>query len=108
MRFWKSYICSNKLDVQEGNLSFTQFNRISNQDREVTLDGIPALDSWDLIVSVHGNTNRNHDRTERPVVCRDKNHLRQQSRGVINVLDNVDLVPSNVQFPHQEALFVCA
>ena len=26
--FWKSYICSNKLDVQETNLSFTQFNRI--------------------------------------------------------------------------------
>ena len=23
---------------------------------------------------------------------------------MINVLDNVDLVPSNVQFPHQEAL----
>ena len=28
----------------------------------------------------------------------------QQSRGMFNVLDNVDLVPSNVQFSHQEAL----
>ena len=28
--FWKSYICSNKLDVQETNVSFTQFNRIRN------------------------------------------------------------------------------
>ena len=28
MRFWKSYICSNKLDVQEANFSFSQFNRI--------------------------------------------------------------------------------
>ena len=27
-----------------------------------------------------------------------------QSRGVINVLDDVDLVPSNVRFSHQEAL----
>ena len=30
LRFWKSYICSNKLDVQETDFSFTQFNRIRN------------------------------------------------------------------------------
>ena len=28
VRFWKSYICSNKLDVQETNCCFSQFNRI--------------------------------------------------------------------------------
>ena len=28
--FWKSYICSNKLDVQETNFSFTQLNRSRN------------------------------------------------------------------------------
>ena len=39
-----------------------------------------------------------------PVVCRDKNHVRHQSPGVINVLNNVDLVPSNVRFSRQEAL----
>ena len=33
------------------------------------LDGIPALDLWDLIVSVLGNIIQNHDRTGRPVVC---------------------------------------
>ena len=38
----------------------------------------------------------------KPVVCRDKNHV--QSRGMFNVLNNVDLVPSSVQFSHQEAL----
>ena len=32
------------------------------------------------------------------------NHGRKQSRRVINDLDNVDLVPSNVQSSHQEAL----
>ena len=26
--FWKSYICSDKFDVQETNFSFAQFNRI--------------------------------------------------------------------------------
>ena len=30
MRFGKSYICSNKLDVQETNCCFSQFNRIRN------------------------------------------------------------------------------
>ena len=30
LHFWKSYICSNQLDVQETNFSFTQFNRIRN------------------------------------------------------------------------------
>ena len=53
---------------------------------------------------VLGNTTQNHDRTRKPVVCRDKNHVRHQSRGVINALDNVDLVPSNVRCSHQEAL----
>ena len=59
---------------------------------------------WDLIVLVLGNTIQNHDRTVKPVVCRDKNHVQVQSRGMFNVLNNVDLVPSNVQFSHQEAL----
>ena len=43
-------------------------------------------------------------RTAKPVVCRDKNHVRHQSRGVINVLDNVDLVPSKVHSTLKEAL----
>ena len=41
-RFWKSYISSNA---------------------ELRLDGIPALDLWDLIFFVLGNTTRNLDRT---------------------------------------------
>ena len=104
--FWKSYICSNKLDVQEAILNFTQFNRsqIISLDAGLRLDGIPALDLWDLIVLVLGNTTQNHDRTVRPVVCPHTNHGRKQSRRVINDLDNVDLVPSNVQSSHQEAL----
>ena len=97
--FGKSYICSSKLDGQETNYSFTQCNRIRNHflDARLRLDGIPALDLWDLIVAVLGNTTQNHDRTVRPVVCPHANHGRQQSRRVINDLDNVDLAPSNVQ-----------
>ena len=73
--------------------------------------GISALDSWDLIVAVLGNTTQNHDRTGRPVVstseiCSPPHtiHKRKQSRRVINDLNNVDFMPSNVQSSHQEAL----
>ena len=45
-----------------------------------------------------------YDRTVKPVVRRDKNHVQGQSRGMFNVLNNVDRVSSNVQFSHQEAL----
>ena len=79
-------------------------SEIISLDAGLRLDGISALDLWDLIVLVHGNTTQNHDRTEKPDVCRDKNHVQEQSRGMFNVLDNVDLVPSNVRFSHQEAL----
>ena len=64
------------------------------------LDGIPALDLWDLIVSLLGNAIQTHERPGRPVVT-DKN---QRSQGMTNVLNNIDCVPSNVQSSHQEAL----
>ena len=67
--------------------------------------GIPALDLGDLIVLVHGNTTQNRDRTVKPVVCRDASHAqRKQSQRVLNDLDNVDFLPSNVHSSHQEAL----
>ena len=36
--FWKSYVCSNQLDVYESNLSFTQFNRIRNHFLECRIE----------------------------------------------------------------------
>ena len=56
VRFWKSYACSNQLDVSETNFSFAQFNRISNHlfGAGLKLEGIPALDLWDLILLVFG------------------------------------------------------
>ena len=69
------------------------------------MDGFPALDLWDLIVLVLGNTIQNHDRTGQPVVGRDTSHEpSKRSQGRFNVFNNVDRVPSNVQFSHQEAL----
>ena len=43
-------------------------SEIISLDARLRLDGIRALDLWDLIVSVLGNTTQNHDRTEKPVV----------------------------------------
>ena len=68
----------------------------------------------DLIVSVLGNTTQNHDRTERPVVTKSEAfspphtiHKRKQSQRVINDLDSVDFIPSDVRSSHQEGfLFV--
>ena len=95
-----SWMCKKQTSVWHSSTE----SEIISLDAGLRLDGIPALDLCDLIVLVLGNTNQNHDRTERSVVCRDKNHVRKQSRRVINDMDNVHLVPSNVQSSHQEAL----
>ena len=95
-----SWMCRKQTSVSHSSTE----SEIISLDAGLRLDGIPALDLWDLIVLVLGNTTQNHDRTERPVVCSHTNHGRKQSRRVIHDLDNVDFIPSNVQSSHQEAL----
>ena len=80
-------------------------------DAGLSLDGIPALDSWYLIVAVLGNTTKNRMERGDPLlnkreICSPPHtiHKRKQSQRVINDLDNVDFIPSNVQSSHQEAL----
>ena len=62
MRFRKSHVRANKLDVQETNFSFAQFNRIRNHffGCRIEVGWYPALDLWHLIVAVLGNTNQSH------------------------------------------------
>ena len=80
-------------------------SEIISLDAGLRLDGIPALDLWDLIVLVLGNTIQTHDRTVQPVVNCDKSHgPNKRSQGMFNVSNNVDCVPSNDQFSHQEGL----
>ena len=82
-------------------------SEIISMDAGLRLDGVPALDWWDLIVLVLGNTIQTHDRTEQPVVNCDKNHgPNKRSQGMTNVLNHIDCVPSNVNFSHQEALLI--
>ena len=75
-------------------------SEIISLDAGLRLDGIPALDLWDLIVVVLGNTNQSHKERGDPFM--NKNEVRstphtiqkrKQSQGVINDLDNVDIFP---------------
>ena len=43
-------------------------SEIISLDAGLRLGGTPALDLWDLIVSILGNTTQNHDRTGRLVI----------------------------------------
>ena len=75
-------------------------SEIISLDTGLRLDGLLALELWDLIVSVLGNMTQTTERTERPVII-DRSH---KSQGKINVLNIFECVPSNVQSSHQEAL----
>ena len=102
-----SWMCKKQTAVSH---SSTESDIIS-LDSGLRLDGLLALEMWDLIVSVFGNTTQNHGSAERPVVSTSEIcsplhtiHKCKQSRRVINNLDNVDCVPSNVNSSRQESL----
>ena len=91
-----SWMCKKQTSVSHSSTE----SEIISLDAGLRLDVIPALDLWDLIVSVLGNTIQTHERPGRPVVA-DKS---QRSRGMTNVLNHIDCVSSNAQSSHQEAL----
>ena len=92
-----SWMCKKQTSVSNSSTE----SEIISLDAGLGLDGIPALDLWDLIVSVLGNTTQTTERPGRPVII-DKSQRSQGEKK--NVLNNIDRVPSNVQFSHQEAL----
>ena len=70
-------------------------------DTGLRLDGLPALELCHLIVSVLGNASRVSDRSGEP----DNDvHKRHKSQKKIDVIQDIDSVPSNVQSARQEAL----
>ena len=80
--------------------SSTESENIS-LDTGLRLDGLPVLELWDLIVSVFGNVSRVSDRSGKP----DNDvHKRHKTQKKINVKENIDSVPSNVQSANREAL----
>ena len=72
-------------------------SEIISLDAGLRLDGIPALDSWDLIVAaLHGNTVQSNQ--ERRDLCTNfraaphKFETRKKSHGMLDDPDNVDFI----------------
>ena len=91
-----SWMCKKQTSVSHSSTE----SEIIYLDAGLRLDGIPALDLWDLIVEVLGNTNQSNQ--ARGVLCPNQREVRstphtiqkrKQSHGMINVLDNVDFFP---------------
>ena len=101
-----SWMCKKQTTVSH---SWTESEVIS-LDAGLRLNGIPALDLWDLIVAVlHGDTYRSNQERRDPCtnLVRAAPHklpIRKKSHGMIDDQDNVDFIPSNVNSSHQEAL----
>ena len=90
-----SWMCKKQTAVSHSSTE----SEIISFDTGLRLDGLPPLELWDLIVSVFGSVSQISDRTGRPVdIERNK-----KSQGKINVMQNIDSVPSNVQSSRQEA-----
>ena len=90
-----SWMCKKQTAVSHSSTE----SEIISFDAGLRLDGLPALELWDLIVSVFGSM------TGRPVVNDNKvQSANKRSQGTTNVLSNIGCVPSNVQSSHQEAL----
>ena len=91
-----SWMCKKQTSVPHSSTE----SEIISLDTGLRLDGLPALELWDLIVSVFGSMTQTTERTGRPVV----NERSQKSHGKTNVLNKIDCVPSIVQSSRQEAL----
>ena len=82
-----SWMCKKQTSVSHSSTE----SEIISLDAGLRLDGLPALELWDLIVSVLGNMTQTTERTERTVII-DRS---QKSQGKIHVLNNIDCVPSS-------------
>ena len=92
-----SWMCKKQTAVSHSSTE----SEIISLDTGLRLDGLLALELWDLIVSVLGNVSRVSDRSGRP----DNDvHKRHKSQKKIDVMEDIDSVSSNVQSARQEAL----
>ena len=89
-----SWMCKKQTSVSHSSTE----SEIIFLDTGLRLDGLPALELWDLIVSVFGNISHISDRTVQPVNGKNKSHNK------IDVMQGIDSVPSNVQSASREAL----
>ena len=89
-----SWMCKKQTSVSHSSTE----SEIISLGTGLRLDGLPALELWDLIVSVFGNISHVSDRTGQPVNGKNKSYNK------IDVMQDIDSVPSNVQSANREAL----
>ena len=75
-------------------------SEIISLDNGLRLDGLPALELWDRIVCVLGNVSRVSDGSGQPDSDVRKRHKPHKN---IDVMKDIDSVPSNVQSARHEA-----
>ena len=92
-----SWMCKKQTAVSHSSTE----SEIISLDTGLRLDGLPALELWDLIVSVLGNISCISDRSGKPENGENKHH---KSHNKIDAMKDIDSVPSNVQSARQEAL----
>ena len=91
-----SWMCKKQTSVSHSSTE----SEIISLDAGLRLDGLLALELRDLIVSVFGSMTQTTEGTGRLVVT----ERSEKSQRKINVLNNIDCVPSNVKFSHQKAM----
>ena len=92
-----SWMCKKQTSVSHSSTE----SEIISLDTGLRLDRLLALELWDLIVSVLGNVSRVSDGSGKP---ESDVHKRHESHKKIDVMKDIDAVPSNVQSARQEAL----
>ena len=92
-----SWMCKKQTAVSHSSTE----SEIISLDTGLRLDGLSALELWDLIVSVLGNVSRVSDRSGQ---LDNDVHKHHKSLKKIDVMNDIDSVPSNVQSARQEAL----
>ena len=92
-----SWMCKKQTAVSHSSTE----SEIISLDTGLRLDGLPALELWDLIVSVLGNISRVSDKSGQ---LDSDVHKRHKSQKRIDAIKNIESVPSNVQSARQEAL----
>ena len=96
----KSWMCKKQTAVSHSSTE----SEIISLDTGLRLNGLFALELWDPIVSVLGSVSQISDRTGQP----DNDvHKRHKSQKKIDVMEDIDSVPSNVQSARQESFIVC-
>ena len=68
------------------------------------MDGLLALELWDLIVSVLGNVSRVSDRSVKP---ESDDHKHHKSHNKIDVMKDIDAVPEKCPIRASRSFIVC-